>query len=46
MEGTGVISLCSNAPQPSVQPRDHRALKELQNSLTAKSGTEKQSLPG
>lgn len=34
-----------NAMQPSVQPLNHGALKELQNSLTVKSVTEKQSLP-
>lgn len=35
-----------NAMQPSVQLLNHGALKELQNSLTVKSVTEKQSLLG
>lgn len=35
-----------NAVQPSVQLLNHGALKELQNSLTVKSVTEKQSLLG
>lgn len=35
-----------NAVQPSVQPLNHGDLKELQNSLTVKSVTEKQSLLG